>query len=707
MRSHVEAGVLVITRDAPHARKKLSVRRLEAPVNMDSNRLERLGVFFVRRMRGYSFYTMGAYITALKRILSFLKKQGQEWPADGAWPVLIFEFYSYVLLDDARESNRNIRSSRCEWGTISILLDSFMNGGLIPRAPIPTASLPNSNKSAFTQSQSPLLENFTSRDANWCKTPLKKSEVTDLSYAINETAYFENLKSQLSSSIDAAMSICIKHWQGVMRSHNLGNAIANMADDTILADAIKVAGRTKSYFGRHTHLADPRTNLGLAYFLAATKYYFFDTNELDALNWKALAKIPFFQTVATSSVIQSIIVERLIAETGGDQGTGNFPELLGRAIGVLTTKDCAAAAAILIHEQPRFTPEALTSANIIDKNGASLLNIASPAGELLEFTIDKNRAKARKGGLLTKRCSEVLNQIVSSTDLIRKKIKRTQPEISHRLFLVASRNGCGHVGKLASSMNGIKYPCIFDDNREAFSRAGIDRGSFTLSHIRNSRGILRWLETGSVQEMAAQMGNTKATVVSSYLPPWLRKQMDVLLIRRFQQKTIILATADKKWQLPASDFETTEQLRAFIENILITDQFGNPYSDEFIRKFSLVSQDQTSQNKGEMYICISPETLAALSTYVSLIDADGNGKSTSPSTCEGLNVNVDLIVNLHKLILVALFSDRTEKQGSPIFDLMAAGSTAELMDIWNASRKLISQLKKRIKFTNTPAENDG
>jgi hypothetical protein len=207
--------------------------------------------------------------------------------------------------------------------------------------------------------------------------------------------------------------------------------------------------------------------------------------------------------------------------------------------------------------------------------------------------------------------------------------------------------------------------------------------------------------------MAAQMGNTKATVVSSYLPPWLRKQMDVLLIRRFQQKTIILATADTEWQLPSSDFETAEQLRAFIENILITDQSGNPYSDEFIRTFSLASQNQTSQNKGEMYICISPETLAALSTYVSLIDADNNGKSTPASTRVNLNVNVDLIVNLHKLITVALFSDRTEQQGSPIFDLMATGSTAELMDIWNASRKLISQFEKRIKLTNTPAKNDG
>ena len=352
-------------------------------------------------------------------------------------------------------------------------------------------------------------------------------------------------------------------------------------------------------------------------------------------------------------------------------------------------------------------PISLTSANIFDKNGASLLNIASPPGDLLEFTIDKNRAKARKGGLLTKKCSDVLNQIVSSTNLIRDKIKRTQPEISHRLFLVASRNGCGHVGQLACRMNGITYPCIFDDYHEELSTVSIDRRSFTLSHIRNSRGILRWLETGSVQEMAAHMGNTKATVMSCYLPPWLRKQMDVLLIRKFQQKTIILATADTDWQLPASDFETAEQLRAFIENILITDQSGNPYSDEFIRKFSPTNPKQTSQHKGEMYICISPETLAALSTYVSLIDIDNNVKSTSASTDANLIVNADLIVNLHKLITDALFFDRTVGQGAPIFDLMAAGSTAQLTDIWNASRKLTSQFERRLRMTNAAVKNDG
>lgn len=703
MEIRVVGSQLMITRYDDRFRSGVSRKVIDAPSTASSRLLSRISEVVISYCAGGAFHTTTSDLVALDRILQFLKNEFGKWPTNEEWPIAIYNFFTHHYDTAATASGRNLQSTRAGWSTIRRLLSAFMDWQIIPEAPIPEASLPR-KRGVHRDSESYVLgEQLESVEpANESTLAWPKAFLTDISYTDDTDQFFDIVQQQLESVSDAAFSVCQNYWKGMINSHQLGRELISKVNrDQLISELNKPVWSQQNKQGQKFHSAHPRTPNGLNVFLAAVEYFFLETDQLNALNWRDLAKIPYLAPVTTSFEIQKTITKQLIEKIQCQDQNLQFSEILCRALGLLSTRDCAAAAGILMHEQPKYTAEALETANAYTKNGKLEITVSLASGHKHTLMIDKLRAHNKKGGMLTDVAFSVYEQIAECTSGLRKKVAQTQPTVARKLFLIATRDGFGHTGRLGASFNSKSKPSVFDTAAEELEAAGLTRATFTLSRVRNTQGILEWLKTGSALCMAILMGNSEATVRSSYIPDWLIRRMNERVARRFQQKTILLATANTEWQLEASDFESSDQLYNFVNSLLTEDRYGNPYSDKFTSTFGDqgAASDASGRKIGEAtaYICLTPETIALLEVYVSapkLYESYKSGNTSGPS----IHLEACHITALYQLIKSAVTENSTQVKHEAIFELIRGGSRAKLKSLWAKSRPLVEFYKSKIKF---------
>lgn len=703
MRFVVEQHRLIFIREDVRYRGGVGKKIIAGPANSSSTQLSRIGEVLVRLLVGMAFHSETVYLTALGSTLGFLKRRSPNWPSDDQWPMTIYDFFCHHYGEGAEEAGRTVESSRTSWGSIRILLLRLMRDGVIPTCPVPPASLPGtarlnepSENLVLGEKYEPVPPPESIEELAWPKCFL-----TDLSYTEDTETFFEDIDKQLSLFSDASHKICLEYWDEMLNTHELSKEIAKKVTRADLIFAISNPKWQEIQYGKRQHIADPSTKKGLAYFIAAVKYYFLETDKLNELNWVSLQKIPFFAPITTSYHVQERVKAQLIKGTENTLYGAQFPEILGRSLGLFSSRDCAVAAALLIHEQPKFNPDALEDADLYDKNGKLLLTVALESGGYYTFTVDKRRAHQRKGGMLSYLASDVIEKVWDNNRLIRRKTDRSLPSSSRKLFLVATRDGYGRVGRLSTGLNSTQATNLYSLKKEQFERAGISRETFNLSKIRNTQGILVWIRTTSVSAMARAMGNTEKSVITSYLPPWLLRRMQVRIIRRFHQKTIVLATAGTDWQLAASDFETIEQLHSFINKILSEDRYGNPFSDEFYKKFSKEFNTENNQSAPlhdkDLYLCLSPEAIASLEVFCKNYEESGIEIFEIKNGLEP-----EYLLGLFQLITSAVHPTKESASDEAIHDLLRGTSMAQLKLMWQKSRKLVAIYNTKILDQNRP-----
>jgi len=697
MRFSVEESKLILIREDVRFRGGSGTKIIAGPANSSSTQLSRIGEALVSFSTGMAFHTQSAFLTALGSVLGFLKSSSPNWPADDQWPKTIFDFYCHHYGEGAEKAGRTVESSRSSWGTIRLLLLRLMRDGIIPSCPVPAASLSASTPVNESAENLVLGEKYelVSPPAEVEDLAWPKSFITDLSYTEDNESFFEDIAKKLSTPLAATHKICLEYWDEMLITHDLSKALISQIPRDELLRALADPKWQEIQYGKKVHIADPRTERGLAFFLAAVSYYFLETDSLCELNWVSLQSIPFLAPVTTSYSIQKILKTRMIKETENTLTGAQFPEILGRSLALFSTMDCSVAAAILIHEQPKFNPDALEDADLYDKNGKLLLSVSATSGSNYTFTVDKRRAHKRKGGMLTDLASDVIEKVWENNTKLRMKTDRSLPATSRKLFLVATRDGYGRVGQLKNGLNSKQRTNLYCLKKAAFEKAGISRDTFNLSRIRNTQGILVWIKTTSVAAMASAMGNSVATVLSCYLPPWLLRRMHARIVRKFQQKTIVLATAGTEWQLASSDFETIEQLHAFIIQILTEDKYGNPFSDAFHKAFfkefnSGDNQHGPLTNK-DLYLCLSPEAIASLEVFCNNYDSAEELEIPMES-----GLDPEYLLGLFQLISSAVHSSEETPIDEAIHDLLRGTSMAQLKFLWQKSRRLVEVYNSKI-----------
>lgn len=704
MEIRVVGSQLQITRFDIRFRSGVSCKVIDAPLTISSRLLSRIGEVVISYCAGGAFHTNTADLTALDQIFRYLKNEFGGWPSDEEWPIAIYNFFTHHYDEAATVAGRNPQSSRQSWSTISRILFALMDSHIIPDCPVPPASLPRRRGIRQSKESFVLGEKFeTVEPANDSTPTWPKAFLTDVSYTEDTDQFFEIVLQQLETVSNTVFRACQQYWEDMLNSHQLGQElIAKVTEDDLMAEINGPTWSQQNKHGKKFHLAHPAMPNGLNFFLAAVEYFFLETDQLNALNWRELAKIPFLAPVTRNSEIQKAITQQLIKKIQCEDQKLQFPEILGRALGLLSTRDCAAAAAILIHEQPRYTPEALETANAYTKSGKLEIVVSLASGHKHAVMLDKPRAHSKKGGMLTDLAFTVYEQIAECSSRLRKKVLQTQPTVARKLFLIATRDGFGHTGRLQSSFNSTAKPSVYDTAVEEMKLAGLTRDTFTLSRVRNTQGILEWLKTGSTLCMSILMGNSEDTVRNNYIPEWLMRRMNERIARRFQQKTIILATANTEWQLEASDFKTSDQLYKFVASLLTEDRYGNPYSDKFNSTFGDQDSANGASRKGgdaTAYICLTPETIALLEVYVTTPKLYESNKSDSTSN-SSVQLEACHITALYQLIKSAVTEHSTEEKDEAILDLIRGGSRAQLKSLWIKSRPLIDFYKSKIKFNS-------
>lgn len=694
MRVEITKTTIKFSWTSQRARSKVGSSQMKFVPGMDEQQLEKVADVVISLCNGMSIASTKFFMASLAEIFRKLTRSLGKWPVREEWPLAIYNIYAAIILEG--KGTRSVDSSRIRWYGIKRVFESLMLVGLVPTMSLPGKPKTNNKKRGDPSSAEVLGESYVPvSPVGISDTTIPKSYLCDLNYSKNDEDFFGAMQAQLQSASDTVFQISRAYWDEMLRCHEAGEALRKSISQSDLLLAMEDPQWQDGSHMWKDHIAYPGTREGLAYLLGAIEYHFFETGKFTRLGLSEAKELPFLRNLLRNSRAPKMFYERLGKELGADDDAIN---ILCRALGVLTTRDCAAATAILIHEQPRFNPESIERADAYDSNGKTLISIVSDAlwfesigtkTKLIEFTIPKERAKARKGGLLSPIASEMFFDVERITNRLREKAKRDQPDVARKLFLIGSQLGFGHVGRVGAYFNSQVKPSVFTKMSVELEQAGFESRNFQLAKVRNTQGILVWLRTGSLAAMAASMGNSIRVVLNNYIPDWVYRRMLIRVARRFQQKLIILATTGSPWQLSVSDFYDHEGLKNLVLELLSTGHPGSPLAKAFHKAYA--SADDSGWGavpQGEAYISLSPESVAALEVFVRA------GSSTGTLGNDDLATK---LYDLYDLIYAAVHSAELDDVDSAITNLISGGSRAQLKAIWKKSREYVPVFEAKVK----------
>lgn len=694
MRVEITKATIKFSWPSQRARSKVGSAQMRFVPGMDKEQLEKVADAMISLCNGMSISFIKFFMHSLAEIFRKLTKSLGKWPVREEWPLAIYNIYAAQILEG--KGSRSVESSRTRWSGVKRVFESLMLKGLVPAMNLPGKAGTNSKKRSDPSAAEVLGESYVPvSPVGISDVTIPKSYLCDLNYSKNDEDFFGAMQALLQSASDTVFQVSRAYWDEMLRCHEAGEILRRSVSRSDLLIAMEDPQWQDGSHSWKNHIAFPGTREGLAYFLGAIEYHFFETGQFTRLGLSEARELPFLRSLMGNSRTPILFYEGLRKELGAKDDATNT---LCRALGVLTTRDCAAATSILIHEQPRFNPESIERADAYDSNGKTLISIVSEAlwfesvgahTKLIEFTIPKERAKARKGGLLSPIASEIFFDVERLTSRLREKAKCDQPDIARKLFLVGSQHGFGHVGRVGTYFNSRHKPSVLAKMSKELEQAGFDSHNFQLSKVRNTQGILVWLRTGSLAAMAASMGNSIQVVLENYIPDWVYRRMLIRVARRFQQKLIVLATTGSPWQLSVSDFYDQKGLKDLVLELLSTGHPGSPLAKAFHKAYA--SSDDSSLGavpEGEAYISISPESVAALEVFV---------RAGSSAGYLGNDDLATKLYDLYDLIYAAVQSVELDDVDSAIADLISGGSRAQLKAIWKKSREYVSVFEAKVK----------
>lgn len=563
------------------------------------------------RCVGAAEKSFGGHIKPAKFLFRFITTSGiTEFPPKNWDDFLNYQFCVHLENPEV-EYDYRIAS----WHEISHFYEELRRQGFIPKDTIiPSATI----KGGCIDDETPPIGYGVERlnSPQTLEELLPKKFLIEQDLHLPEDKYLIELRKHMEKSSEAVLSSCKKYWKQMRSCHKIGKAIIN----TISTDDIEEVIRTKKYHINGKHLADPEQKDGMAWFLAVARYYAVKTNQLKSVNFKELAKIPFFSQVILNKRTRPLLTKR-IWEIAGDCAvkTPTVHEALNRLLGFLSHRDCAAACAILVTENPSFTPDSVGTIKLYNKNGKLYLRAETDLRRTI-FSISKPRAGSRKISRLPRASMAVVINTMQCTRDQRAKLLSQKERGWRWLFLVASRMKYGPSATISTSMATCCGTSLYDVLHEPLAGAGIKRSEFTLLKIRATCGIVRFLYTGSLQSVADLLGNSVQTVRGRYIPVWLIARWATRLLRIMQQKLIVVATAGMPWAFQSSDFLTRDNLNEFVCRMITEAQHKkDPFSQLIKKAFGHTIKNgediiEAVLNR-ELVLDLTPDKLAVLYAY--------------------------------------------------------------------------------------------
>lgn len=568
----------------------------------------------VRMSEGAALESQLGYIEGLKRKFNFMASWGARLPkSEEEWRPFCLAHLTFHLTD-TDHSTASFMSRKSSWPAARALYQQLKLDGHMPwTVPILTLGMRGSTV-GFEDSETRTVLGESRQRVDFKEKTLPQKYLVDQTFALSDEEYIDVIESKLKLASSAVRDGCYEYWTKMKTAHANGRAIINSISKEEIE---KVLASGKFGPGNKPCICDPRSPKGINWFLAVANYYLHNDPSLTHISFTYLAKkYPFFRRLKSTNDFEHLIGPALREIAGvGNEDRMQPTEILNRLLGLLSIRDCSAAAVLLTIENPIFNSMPLQQAKLVDDEGNSFYSITINGNVV--FSVEKARARSRKVSSLPSISEMVMEDVIQATQIIRTKLLNSNDARYRYLFLVSHRLNMGTTLDIDTKLNGGSGLNLYDAIYLGEKAPDVKPNTFTLSHIRNTEGILEFLARGSLEAMAKKLGNTIQAILGSYIPPWLIERWCERIIRRFHQKLVIVANANTPWLLPASDFRSLDQITVFVKSMLTEGREGDAFTQAIEERFGSNAKRKASE---VLFINLKPDSLAALYAYESLLD---------------------------------------------------------------------------------------
>lgn len=419
------------------------------------------------------------------------------------------------------------------------------------------------------------------------------------------------------------------HWDGLMQDGENGSKLAKEVSSTDIENAMDSSrfGIPRAVGGAVTRYASPSHTQGHKWALAIVRHKIAFGKDIDCVSLTTLRSSPFFRNDSfTNEDNFYSALEDFTSLTQEQWKVLPIPARFYRFVGLLTNIDAAAACCLLTIEHPEFTSESLQDAKLLNVQGKPYL-LLTDSSEHSILSLDKPRAGTRKSVVLTPLSQKLFMDILRWTAPVREVLRRAGDKTWRYLFLgvarcAGSNRSLGVVeGKslyLTSGQRSIGLTTLYP----ALSQNGLSKGSFDFRRLRNTLGVIRWFQTGSILEMSRRLGNSRKVTLDYYLPPALLHAWNTRIIRRFQNTLIVLAAHDEPYLLEVTDLSSMADLQHFIAQLIVDyPEKTSPLADEVQNRLGTGQHSQAMSltvMPSLLNIRLSPKSLGLLYSYSDL-----------------------------------------------------------------------------------------
>ncbi|WP_281690906.1 hypothetical protein [Pseudomonas sp. PARCl1] len=641
-----------------------------------------------------------AWIEVAKRMFQYASENNKDIPPpkDPEWRRFIYEHFIHHLSNPEKlrgSGDRDEITMRAHWRRNADLYKHLKQAAIVPyNILLPSMKLPDvledrSDSNILDSTEEQLWE-LTDTENLWPKTYLIDKDLN-----VPTDKFLENLQSQLETRSKGIIRACQKYWDNVVACHAIGAELI----DSIPPEKIDEVLSSGEFYANGKHLADPINPDGVAWFLAVVDYYFMKTDKLQYINYELMKEIPFLRPICNNAKIQARMNERIKEVAGGYRAPmARTNETLNRLLGHISARDCAAAAAIIIADNPKFTPISLQEADYYSTTDVPIHYFNSDLDRLM-WSVSKPRANSRKVSALSPASREMYCVLVRATSKARLRLMLDRDPNYRKLFLTSTFNYvglCTNIDKIFTGPLGINLYTVLEDE---LSKAGVSKDSFSLKRIRGTQGLIAFLKEGTYQAAANALGNSIAVVKTHYIPKWLILRWNIRILRIFQTKLIVLATKGRPWRVEASDFTCEEDLFRFVVNSAREAETSDPISIDLKKYATEITEDASNFLAKPLLVHnlllkLSPLSLAATFLFAETHNTAHTQKSQYIDKRSGMSA--ESIITLSNLIHAAYSYTTESNQENPIIRNIAGISVHSFQQIYREALKIKSEL-----FTTT------
>lgn len=629
MRCEIKNESVTFYLDNPKRAEETTATQSFAGTGLSEQQVIPLTESLVRKYRGTSLRTQQAVTSQILRpIFDFFRSTENLWPTTSAdWQLTVYRFLHFILVDKgwsrASSEYRIFLWSKKIAGCLEFLIEDE----IIPRdVKIPKIEPRKIRSLAIDQ---PLLGQPRTSVADIAIQPQKL--LVDINFGMSDADYLDVVEKKCRHLVGVIKNTCLAHWNRLMRDGMTGRKLAKQVTDAEIVDAIltKKYGTARPTGGFPTKYASPAHPQGHAWALALVHQSLAKGTNIGCVSVDTLRASPFFPKRLFCSIKDGDSYAALDSRSAMKLKQWQKLPLSARFYrfaGLLSNIDVAAVCCLLTIEHPEFTSDSLQDAKLLNVRGKPYL-LLTDSNEHSVLTLDKPRAGTRKSVILTSLSQQLIKDIIRWTAPVREVLKRSGDKTWRYLFLgKTQKSGMnGYLGIVEGKtyyLTGGGRSIALTTLYPVLSENGLTKGTFDYRRLRNTMGVLRWFESGSILEMSRRLGNTRKVALEHYLPPALLHAWNTRIIRRFQNTLIVLAAHNEPYLLEVTDFSNMADLQHFIAQLILDyPARTSPIGDEVQRRLGTEQQRDAvllASMPGLLNVRLSPESLGFLYSYSDL-----------------------------------------------------------------------------------------